>query len=109
MIEYVVLILLIMGALFVMQKYLTRNTSGRWKTAADSFGYGRQYDYRGTLECMTDGNVEDYFFYNLTCYDQNCDCESLRATCPSTMTECKDYRKTHCTDCKHDCRVPACN
>jgi len=41
--EYVVLIIVIIAALVVMSSHLRRAISGKWRTAADSFGQGRQY------------------------------------------------------------------
>ena len=43
-IEYSLLIAIVVSALFGMQIYLKRAISGRWRQAADGFGYGRQYD-----------------------------------------------------------------
>jgi len=59
-IEYATVIMFIIAALLITQKYILRSFMGRWKTAGDSFGHGRQYDPRpfgvngeegGTLEC----------------------------------------------------------
>lgn len=48
-IEYAVFILTIILALLAMSIYLGRALSGRWREAADSFGFGRQY-YPGAEE-----------------------------------------------------------
>lgn len=43
-IEWLVLIVLIVLALLAMQLYLKRSVNGRFKSAGDSFGQGRQYE-----------------------------------------------------------------
>lgn len=42
-IEYTLLIAILVGALIGMSVYLRRSISGKWRTVADVFGYGRQY------------------------------------------------------------------
>jgi Flp pilus assembly pilin Flp len=42
--EYAILIALIVTALLGMSLYLKRALSGRFRDAADSFGFGRQYE-----------------------------------------------------------------
>jgi len=44
MVEYAVLIVVILAALLAISVYFKRAISGRWREAADTFGYGRQYD-----------------------------------------------------------------
>ncbi len=43
-IEYSVVVALVVAALVSMQIYLKRAICGRWRQAADTFGYGRQSD-----------------------------------------------------------------
>jgi len=43
-IEYSLLLAVVVAAILGMQIYLKRAISGRWREAADTFGYGRQYD-----------------------------------------------------------------
>jgi hypothetical protein len=109
-IEYVVLISMVVGALWVMQKYLTRSVSGRWKGSGDSFASGRQYSYQKTLECISDDETGNEYWYNAVCFDlNNGDCLSSKATCGSD--ECKNYRQANCIQRKIDCAVstPECN
>ena len=42
-IEYSMLVAIVVAALLGMQIYLKRAISGRWRQAADTFGYGRIY------------------------------------------------------------------
>ena len=41
--EYVVLICILVAAVIGISIYLKRALSGKWRSAADTFGYGRQY------------------------------------------------------------------
>jgi len=43
-IEYSLILAVVVAAILGMQIYLKRAISGRWRQAADTFGYGRQYD-----------------------------------------------------------------
>ncbi len=42
-IEYTLITIVVLAALLGMQIYMKRAISGRWRQAADTFGYGRQY------------------------------------------------------------------
>jgi len=42
-IEYSLLLAVVVAAIVGMQIYVKRAISGRWRQAADTFGYGRQY------------------------------------------------------------------
>ncbi len=41
--EYAVMIIVLVAALFAMAAYLRRAISGKMRESADTFGYGRQY------------------------------------------------------------------
>ncbi len=43
-IEYSLIVAVVVAALLGMQIYVKRAISGRWRQAADTFGYGRQYN-----------------------------------------------------------------
>ena len=43
-VEFMVLIVIIVLALLAMQLYLKRSVNGRFRSAGDSFGQGRQYE-----------------------------------------------------------------
>ena len=51
LIEYAVLIIIILTALYWMKGPIARTFYGRWKTTGDSFAFGRQYDPKRTTEC----------------------------------------------------------
>ena len=42
--EYAILMIAMVAALFAAQNALRRAVSGQWRQAADSFGDGRQYE-----------------------------------------------------------------
>ena len=61
--EYMTLVVFLLGALFVFKQYIINGFSGGWKKAGDAFGHGKQYDPRpygtcgdggGSLECFYD-------------------------------------------------------
>jgi Flp pilus assembly pilin Flp len=43
-IEYALVVAVVIAALLGIQVYVKRAVCGRWRQAADTFGYGRQYD-----------------------------------------------------------------
>jgi len=49
MVEYCVLITVVVAAFIGMQVYLKRAVCGRWKSNADTFGFGRQFDPVSTV------------------------------------------------------------
>ena len=97
-IEYVTLVVFIIGALLVVQKYLSRGISGRWKASGDSFGSGRQFDPNKTTECGYDARFNTGW-YDLKCYEKNCEttCLSLNG---SAVT---------CRNCILGCQTTLCN
>lgn len=91
LLEYMILVVLILGAFLVFQKYIARAFSGRWKTVGDALGQGRIYDPRKTTECIYDFQ-NTYVWYEADCFESSgCDCLSVRANA------------TTCRDCILDC------
>ncbi len=87
--EYIVMITIIVMAIFIFQKYILRGMAGKWKTTGDSFGYGRQYDPKRTLECKFDYIYTDSW-YSVERFEAN-DCFSVcgKATSqPATCRQC---------------------
>jgi hypothetical protein len=64
-IEYVVLILIILGGLYVSKDYILRGFMGHWKSAGDSFSFGRQFDPQKSVDCVFDDAMRVW-------YDRNC-------------------------------------
>lgn len=87
-IEYAALLMFVLIAFLIFQKYMVRGFAGRWKGVGDSLGGGQIYDPRKTLECTFDP-VYTNLWYNEACYQQNCitPCLTVAAT-PADCTTC---------------------
>lgn len=82
-VEYIALIIFVIGALVFFSRYILRGIWGKWRQTGDAFSHGRQYDPRGfgdkgkgggTLECMFvygDNNLIDCDFSG-TCISESC-------------------------------------
>jgi hypothetical protein len=70
MLEYVVLIMLLLGAFLIFQKYITQALSGRWKSIGESMSQGRLYSVDHTTECAYD-QVHLNQWYNFTCFKES--------------------------------------
>ncbi len=69
--EYVVVLMFVLGAFLIFQKYVVRGFSGRWKAVGDSFGEGQIYDPNLTVECAVDTRYPNDW-YDTKCFKQNC-------------------------------------
>ena len=69
MIEYTLVIVIVIGALLAMQKYIVRGFAGQWKRAGDSFGYEKQYDPKLTTRCAWLDDKEYSKWYQVECFD----------------------------------------
>ncbi len=67
-IEYSILILLVLGALWVSKDMIGRGIMGHWRGVGDGFSFGRQYDPSRTLDCVFDGELNKW--YEQGCFDQ---------------------------------------
>lgn len=95
--EYVMLIVMIMAAFLVFQKYIARGFAGRWKSVGESLGQGRIYDPTRTTECIYDFQATN-LWYDQNCFvSSGCDCLSVQAN------------TTTCRDCIISCASPLCN
>ena len=85
-VEYMLVLMFLLGTVFVFQGYILRGFAGRWKSVGDVFGGGRQYDPKafnegGTLECFFYSTNQDSgagYWVATRCYE---DC--LRQGTPS--------------------------
>ena len=68
-IEYAVLIIIILTALYWMRPQIVRAFYGRWKTVGDSFAFGRQYDPKRTIECAHYASTNLTTWYDERCFD----------------------------------------
>ena len=75
-VEFTAVVLFILGAFLVFQKYIVRGFSGRWKGVGDSLGQGRIYDPKKTVECAFDprpGTAETGVWFDKDCYKTTCE------------------------------------
>lgn len=89
-IEYMMLIVIIIGGLVWMQQYLQRAFQGRWKVAGDTFASGRQYA-PGTIDCSYMQINADYGLW----YDDNC-YQQRAAICKPADTSCENGARITC-------------
>jgi Flp pilus assembly pilin Flp len=101
MIEFATLVVFILAAFLVFQKYLVRGFSGRWKQVGESLGQGRIYDPDKTIECAANRffTTSSVVWYNAVCFDQNCKGACLLGT--KTAADCDA--------CIGSCQTPFCN
>jgi len=94
--EYVVLIIIILTALYWMKGPIARAFYGRWKATGDSFAFGRQYDPKGTMAC-TRYKLSDqtWVWADERCFDGGRRvCDALRSA--SAVVACEDGLITQC-------------
>lgn len=82
MFEFVALIMFILAALLIFQKYIVRGLTGRWKSVGDSFGQGRIYDPNKTIECAANAffDGQEVVWYNQICFEEKCEYHCLEIT-----------------------------
>ena len=96
LIEYVTLIVIILWAFLIFQKYITRGFAGRWKAVGESLGQGRIYDPQRTTVCVYDFQFTN-LWYDQACFKADgCDCLTVRAN------------TTTCRDCIEGCATDFC-
>ena len=95
LIEFSALILFILGALFVFQKYIVRGMAGRWKGVGDAISQGKIYDPEKTTECVFYRPLDSW--YDRNCYENNC------------QSDCSPPSKPACEICIGICATPMCN
>lgn len=65
-IEFAALVIFVLFAFWVFQKYIARGLYGRWKGVGDAIGQGRIYDPNLTTECEFYPGVG---WYDRICYE----------------------------------------
>ncbi|MDO8579980.1 MAG: hypothetical protein Q7S13_00700 [Candidatus Omnitrophota bacterium] len=87
LIEFTVLVMFILGAFLVFQKYIVRGFAGRWKSVGESFSQGKVYDPAKTIECAFDQKYNTLQWYDQKCFQENCikACYTVQGSDP----ECK--------------------
>ncbi len=100
MLEFVALMMFLMAAFIVFQKYIVRGFTGRWKGIGDAIGQGRIFSPNRTIECAANtffiGVPE--VWYNQTCFEANCEPACLRS----------GRNSADCSDCITSCQTPYC-
>lgn len=99
MLEYMVIIIFILGAFLVFKDYIIKGLMGRWRAVADTFGHGQQFDPRplDTADLTTHGTVECFFEYN-HCRASAWDIATLTCAVGGELRRWVDERcyRTHC-------------
>jgi hypothetical protein len=91
MIEYMMLIIIVLGGLYVFQTYISRAMNGRWKATGDSFGMGRQYQSNRTADCAyAQIDANHGVWVDSTCYQQ------AITLCKPGDFACEDAKKQEC-------------
>ncbi len=107
MFEFVALIMFILAAFLIFQKYIVRGLTGRWKGVGDSFGQGRIYDPNKTIECAANAffDGQKVVWYNQICFEEKCTTACLEVTkskiaCEKCIgrTKNKGCRISYCED-----------
>jgi hypothetical protein len=87
--EHMIVIIFVVGALFVFQKYIVKGMAGRFLLASDTFSHGRRYLPGETNRCAFDFVYGTHNWYDRDCFEAQCDCTSPAATtvtCQSCIT-----------------------
>jgi hypothetical protein len=81
-IEYVVLLVIILGAFLVMKTYIQRGMYGQWGQSGQAFAFGRQFDSQKSVDCSFDEISNLWYDHNCLeslsqqeCYGGNVTCE----------------------------------
>ena len=100
--EYVALLAFVIVAIILIQNYVVRSFSGRWRDIGDSFGQGRQYDPNRTRECEFDYQFTNRWYTKQCFEDKGGDCLSIGVTC-GVETTCGENWKLKCRDVITQC------
>lgn len=71
-IEIASLVIFVLTAMLIFQKYIARGMYGRWKSVGDAFGNGRLYDPILSVECGYDNWQNTNSWFNQVCFDEDC-------------------------------------
>ena len=71
-VEYMLVIAFILAAFAFFQKYIFRGISGKLHGVGDSYGYGRQYDPKRTIECLYDSRFFNVWYDGVCAEGFNC-------------------------------------
>lgn len=71
-IEIASLVVFVLTAMLIFQKYIARGMYGKWKQVGDAFGQGRLYDPITSVACGYDQWQDTGLWFNQTCFDEDC-------------------------------------
>ncbi len=91
-VEYMGLILVVAGALLVLQFFISRSFHGRYKKVGESVAYGRQWDRTKTFECTFTQINATYGLW----YDRSCYYEYASRVCKANDYPCEDNIRRGC-------------
>ncbi len=98
--EITVILVFVISAFLLFQKYFTQALTGRWKAIGEGFSQGRLYD-ANTIKCAFDEQFLNAW-YDHDCFRVN-GCARL---CYSITVQAN---VTRCTDCIQSCFTPYCD
>jgi len=98
--EFAALVVFVISALLVFQRYIYRGMAGSWKAAGDAFGHGRQYDPRNFGENGELGGTLELFFDYTHCKP------GYRPPCHDPDHRINNWIDRRCIEVKHcDCTL----
>jgi hypothetical protein len=115
LVEYLVLTVLLLSALYLMKDTISRGIFSKYKAGGDSFAFGRQYDARRTTVCKTDNLYDNKgVLIGSVTYDEDCYQSRVRRD-PSQggCFQCGPGAANYCYACedniKSSCQKAYCN
>ena len=85
-IEYIILLVIIIGAFLVLRNYIQRGIYGMWGQAGQTFAFGRQYDLPKSVQCAFDEISNQW--YDRNCFEQGVG--SISPPCGSGDASCEE-------------------
>ncbi len=70
--EYLVVIMIIVGAMFIFKDYIIRGLTGRWKSTSDQAGFGQQYEPNDSVECAFDVEFGQCWYDTICLENKGC-------------------------------------
>lgn len=101
--EYIALIIVIMGAFMLFQKYIVRGFSGRWKNVGDGLAEGRIFSPTKTDDCMfvvSAGEWADRDCFNAYCPTACYSVSGIPENCLRCIHLCQDLPFAKSTRCR---------
>ena len=92
--EAITVIVLIIGAMLVFQKYILRGINGRWRSIGESWSSGRLYDKNKTTECIYNQWGTTNQWYLAQCFRDQCYLKCVGTT--ATSADCDSCLETNC-------------